>query len=148
MSIAENLADVLDRNIRFLSTLIVRKPPSFTSEWAATPDEAFSLYTRTTTVNWALSFSNILAAQNWPFPAYLDLKYEMQRQISNDSRRVLNQRRRGPLGWFHRSLQRYRDAALFAKASTDFMSAEFQSHSERISLIGVHRLFFLASCQS
>jgi hypothetical protein len=64
MSNAKDLADVLADNMQYLSTLIARKPTSFTSEWAATPDKAFSLYTSTSTVNWILSFSNILAAQN------------------------------------------------------------------------------------
>ena len=125
---AKNLARVLPSNIRFLSTLIARKPASFTPEWASTPDEAFSLYTNTRTVNLFLSFSDVLAEQNWPFPAYLDLKREQQLLISNEQRRVVRERRRGPLNW----IQRSRDAKIFALASTDFMSALFRSHSRRI----------------
>src|SRR5579864_6798173 len=125
---AKNLARVLPSNIRFLSTLIAKKPASFTPEWASTPDEAFSLYTNTSTVNFFLSFSDVLAEQNWPFPAYLDLKREKQLFVSNEQRRILRERRRGPLNW----LQKRRDARVFALASTDFMSALFRSHSRRI----------------
>lgn len=79
-SVAE-LASALPRNLRYLSTLVARKPDEFTSEWAATPDEAFSLYTRTSTVNLILSMNNVLAEQGWPFPAYLNLREEVD--VSN-----------------------------------------------------------------
>ncbi len=132
LNTAKNLADALPDNIRFLSTLIARKPTSVTTKWAATPDEAFSLYTPTSTVNYFLSFSNVLAELNWPFPAYADLRAALQLQISNERRRVLSERGRGPLRWVKRRLQRSRDEKLFALASTDFMSGWFQSHSRGI----------------
>jgi hypothetical protein len=71
------LAAALPDNIRFLASLIARKPESFTPRWAATVDEAFSFYTRTSTVNLVLSFSNMFAAEGWPFPAHLDLRREL-----------------------------------------------------------------------
>jgi len=76
LSIAE-LKTALPNNLRYLSTLIARKPQEFTEEWAATAEEAFSLYTRTSTVNLILSWNDLLAEQGWPFPAYLNLKEEV-----------------------------------------------------------------------
>jgi hypothetical protein len=75
-SAAEKLASKLPINLRYLSTLIARKPQEFTKEWATTVDESFSLYTRTSTVNLILSWNNILAEMGWPFPSYLNLHKE------------------------------------------------------------------------
>ncbi|MDZ7762523.1 MAG: hypothetical protein U5L00_20025 [Desulfovermiculus sp.] len=72
-----DLASALPNNLRYLSALVARKPDEFTAEWAATPDEAFSLYTRTSTVNLILSWNNFLAEQGWPFPAYLNHRDEV-----------------------------------------------------------------------
>ena len=74
----EELASKLPINLRYLSTLIARKPQEFTREWAATVDEAFSLYTRTSTVNLILSWNNILAEMGWPFPSYINLRKEVE----------------------------------------------------------------------
>jgi hypothetical protein len=70
------LAATLPGNLRYLSSLIARKPREFTGEWAASAEEAFSLYTRTSTVNLILSWNDLLAEYRWPFPAYLDLREE------------------------------------------------------------------------
>ncbi len=71
------LAKKLPGNIRFLATLIARKPTEFTFDWAATVEEAFSLYTRTRAVNMLLSWNDILSNFNWPFPGYVDLRQEL-----------------------------------------------------------------------
>lgn len=73
----KELAEKLPENIRFLASLIARKPPEFNFEWAATVDDAFSLYTRTRAVNMLLAWNNVLSDLNWPFPAYLDLRPEL-----------------------------------------------------------------------
>jgi hypothetical protein len=73
------LAKDLPGNIRHLASLIARKPATFSPEWAATADEAFSLYTNTSTVNWVLALNDSLEELNWPFPAYLDLRKEIDR---------------------------------------------------------------------
>lgn len=73
---ARELSSVLPGNLRTLSALIARKPPAFTPEWATTVDEAFFKYTRTSTINLLLSWAEVLAARDWPFPAYLDLVAE------------------------------------------------------------------------
>ena len=70
------LAATLPGNLRYLSSLIARKPREFTGEWAASAEEAFSLYTRTSTVNLILSWNELLAEYRWPFPAYLDMREE------------------------------------------------------------------------
>lgn len=71
--LASNLLD----NLHYLSTLIARKPKEFTKKWATTVDEAFSLYTRTRTVNLILSWNDVLAELGWPFPSYLNLRKEV-----------------------------------------------------------------------
>src|SRR6266480_1696328 len=71
------LAATLPGNLRYLSTLISRKPAEFTRDWAATVDEEFSLYTLTSTVDLILNWNSLLAEQGWPFPAYLDLREEV-----------------------------------------------------------------------
>ena len=85
----EELASKLPINLRYLSTLIARKPQEFTREWAATVDEAFSLYTRTRTVDLILSWNNLLAEMGWSFPSYLNLRKEVD--IAGD---LLSLRRR------------------------------------------------------
>ncbi|MBA3005317.1 MAG: hypothetical protein KJ900_00235 [Proteobacteria bacterium] len=75
-SIAE-LRSKLPINLHYLSTLIARKPQEFTQEWATNVDEAFSLYTRTSTVNLILSWNDLLAEEGWPFPSYLNLRQEV-----------------------------------------------------------------------
>jgi hypothetical protein len=71
------LAANLPANIKFLASQIARKPAAFTPEWASTIDEAFSLYTRTSTVNLVLSLNDVLADFNWSFPSYVDLRREL-----------------------------------------------------------------------
>ncbi len=131
----KDLARVLRDNIRYLSNLIAREPPSITSDqksassvWASTPEEAFSLYTDTNKVGWVLSFSEILAAQNWPFPAYLDLKHELQLLVSNERRRISREQLGGPWKW----LETRRSKKIFALAETDYMSTLFRTHSRKI----------------
>jgi hypothetical protein len=76
-SIAE-LRSKLPINLHYLSTLIARKPQEFTQEWATTVDEAFSLYTRTSTVNLILSSNDLLAEKGWPFPSFLNLRQDLR----------------------------------------------------------------------
>jgi hypothetical protein len=71
------LAKNLPRNIQYLASLIARKPAEFTPEWAATVEEAFSLYTRTRAVNMLLAWNDVLTNFNWPFPGYIDLRCEL-----------------------------------------------------------------------
>jgi hypothetical protein len=73
----KQLATAIPGNLRLLASLIARKPSTFSPDWASTVDQAFSLYTRTRTVNMVLSNNDLLAEANWPFPAYLDLKKEV-----------------------------------------------------------------------
>lgn len=65
--------------IRLLSTLIACKPISFSSEWASSIDQAFGLYTRTSTVNLINSWNQCLIENDWPFPGYLDLREEIDK---------------------------------------------------------------------
>ena len=71
------LAASLPMNILLLAGMIARKPAQHTSEWAATCEESFSLYTRTSTINLLQSQSAMFAESNWPFSAYLDLRREL-----------------------------------------------------------------------
>jgi hypothetical protein len=73
------LGRALPDRIRLLSRLIARKPPRFTSEWASSIEQAFTHYTRTSTVNLFQRVNECLIELDWPFPAYLDLKGELQR---------------------------------------------------------------------
>jgi len=70
---------VLRERIRLVSSLVARKPASFTPEWASTVDDAFRLYTRTSTVNLLQSVNVLLIELDWPFPGYLDLRAEFDR---------------------------------------------------------------------
>ena len=76
---ASELAANLPANIKFLASQIARKSAAFTPEWASAVDEAFSLYTRTSTVNLILSLNDALADFNWPFPGYVNLRRELAR---------------------------------------------------------------------
>lgn len=62
--------------------MIARKPSTFTPEWAASPDEVFTLYTRTSTVNLINSANQGLIEFGWPFPAYVNLHNEQRRNKS------------------------------------------------------------------
>jgi hypothetical protein len=75
-----SLAARLPQNISLLARQIARKPANYTRDWAATVDESFFLYTRTSTVNLLLSINETLMAMNWPFPAYVDLRKEVTPQ--------------------------------------------------------------------
>lgn len=57
-----------------LSQRIVRKPGSFTPEWAASPNESFSHYTRTSTINYLAACNELMMESDWPFPGYVDLR--------------------------------------------------------------------------
>lgn len=73
-----DLASALPRNLQYLSALIARKPQKFSTEWAATIDEAFLSYTRTSTIDTFALWNELLARQGWPFPAYLNLREEIK----------------------------------------------------------------------
>ncbi len=77
----KELGRLLPERIQLLSSLIARKPNSFTPEWASSIDQAFSNYTRTNTVNLVNSLNGCLIDLNWPFPAYLNLRVELQKPI-------------------------------------------------------------------
>jgi hypothetical protein len=76
--LAEQLAKDLLDNLKTLADKIARKPPEFDPRWAKSIIEAFSLYTRTSTVNYFVAFGDCLREAGWPFPAYLDLEDELR----------------------------------------------------------------------
>lgn len=75
----EELARDLLYNLKSLADRIARKPPEFDPRWAKLIIEAFSLYTRTSTVNYFVAFGDLFRESGWPFPAYLDLENEIRR---------------------------------------------------------------------
>ncbi len=77
LHLADELGEVLPERIKKLSKLIARKPNSFTEEWAATPDEAFKLYTRTSTINLLMNINDFLIEYGYPFPAYINIKSQL-----------------------------------------------------------------------
>jgi hypothetical protein len=76
---AEKLATELINNLVALSDQIARKPPDFDNRWAKSISEAFSLYTKTSTVNYFVACGDSFRVVGWPFPAYLDLEEEIRR---------------------------------------------------------------------
>ncbi|MGD0234040.1 MAG: hypothetical protein ABSC55_05825, partial [Syntrophorhabdales bacterium] len=78
MKLSQELAKDLLDNLKSLADRIARKPPKFDPRWAKTIIEAFSLYTRSSTVNYFVSLGNLLREWGWPFPAYLDLEDEIK----------------------------------------------------------------------
>lgn len=74
----EQLAQKLLSNLRILADQLARKPKSFTPQWAKSITDSFTLYTRTSTVNYFLALNEIFYENGWPFPAYLDLEQEIQ----------------------------------------------------------------------
>lgn len=76
--LAKQIAQNLLPNLHTLADQLVRKPKSFTPHWAKSISDSFTLYTRTSTVNYFLSLNGMLHETGWPFPAYLDLEQEMQ----------------------------------------------------------------------
>jgi hypothetical protein len=74
-------------------------------------------------VGWALSYSEILASLNWPFPAYIDLKSELRKTVNGF------QAQQGRLGKWR---EKRRLNRVFALAKTDFMSALFRDHSRKV----------------
>lgn len=68
---------MLPKHIEMLADQIARKPNQFTPRWAANVEEAFDLYTRTSTINLLQSANLVLIEHAWPFPAYLDLTSEL-----------------------------------------------------------------------
>ena len=74
---AKEFGKLLPDRIRLLSGLIARKPKSFSSKWATSPEQAFSLYTRTSTVNLINSCNDVLIHLGWPFPAFVNLQEEL-----------------------------------------------------------------------
>lgn len=77
--LAEEFARDLPYNLKSLADRITRKPPEFDPRWAKSIIEAFSLYTRTSTVDYFVAFGDFLRESGWPFPAYLDLENEIRR---------------------------------------------------------------------
>ncbi|MGJ0486721.1 MAG: hypothetical protein ACR65R_19615 [Methylomicrobium sp.] len=73
----------IEANLRLLSSMIARKPIKYTREWARTPEEAFSLYTRTSTVNLIHSLNEGLIENGWPFPASMDIESEIKMSIKD-----------------------------------------------------------------
>src|ERR1700730_15360289 len=123
------LAKHLRDNIRYLASLIPRQHgpsptgPASLSAWASTPDEAFSIPADSSKVGWALSYSEILASLNWPFPAYIDLKSELPGIVNGF------QAQQGRLGKWR---EKRRLNRVFALANTDFMSAIFRTYSRKV----------------
>lgn len=78
---AEEIARNLHPNLRTLANQLARKPKLFTPQWAKSVTDSFTLYTRTSTVNYFLSLNEMLREGGWPFPVYLDLEREME-QVS------------------------------------------------------------------
>jgi hypothetical protein len=76
--LADELAKNLLDNLKSLTDRISRKPPQFDPRWAKSIIEAFSLYSRTSTVNYFVAFGDCLRESGWPFPAYLDLEDELR----------------------------------------------------------------------
>ncbi len=73
----EELAKELLENLKALADQIERKPSDFDHRWAKSITEAFSLYTRTSTVNYFVALGDGLRRAGWPFPSYLDLEDEL-----------------------------------------------------------------------
>jgi hypothetical protein len=71
------LGRVLPDRIRLLASLVARKPRQFSPEWASTIDDAFRLYTNTSTIDLLNSINRLLIDREWPFPPYVDLRFEM-----------------------------------------------------------------------
>src|ERR1043165_6341060 len=74
----KELGRLLPDRIRLLASLIARKPSAYTSEWAKTVDDAFHLYTRTSTINALGATNDSLIVLDWPFPAFIDLENELE----------------------------------------------------------------------
>ncbi|MBZ5668259.1 MAG: hypothetical protein LAO04_00810 [Acidobacteriia bacterium] len=103
---ARDFATNLPANIKFLASQIARKPAAFTPEWASTADEAFSLYTRTSTVNLVLALNEVIADFDWPFPGYANLR----RELGGNEHSALKSRLRFLINIFSR------DCSLFSSA--------------------------------
>jgi hypothetical protein len=88
----KELGRVLPDRIRLLASLIARKPAQYTPEWAKTIDEAFSLYTRTSTINLFHQTNRLLIDLDWPFPAFIDLTEEQTRSARHGSLQSLTGR--------------------------------------------------------
>ena len=73
------LGRVLPDRLRLLAKLLARKPQRFTPRYARTVDEAFHLYTRSSTINGLQALSTMLAHLNWPFPAYVDWEKDQRK---------------------------------------------------------------------
>ncbi len=78
---AEILARNLPANLTGLADQIARKPTKMDSRWAKSITEAFSLYTRTSTVNLFVAMGDLLRESGWPFPVYLNLESERKRLL-------------------------------------------------------------------
>lgn len=80
---AEELSKRLYPNLVELADQIARKPIEHNSNWATTIVDAFSLYTRTNTVNQLVASGESFREVNWPFPAFMDIEREI-RHIQRD----------------------------------------------------------------
>lgn len=76
--ISEEIAKDLLPNLRTLADQLARKPKSYTQQWAKSITDSFTLYTRTSTINYFLAINEILHEYGWPFPAYIDFEQEME----------------------------------------------------------------------
>ena len=70
----EELARDLLYNLKSLADRIARKPPEFDPRWAKSIIEAFSLYTRTSTVNYFVAFGDFFASRDGHFLPILILR--------------------------------------------------------------------------
>jgi len=75
---AEIVARDLPCNLKKLADKIARKPEKYDPRWAKSITEAFSFYTRTSTVDLFVAMGDTLRESGWPFPVYLDLESELR----------------------------------------------------------------------
>ncbi len=71
------------KNLETLKERIVRKPDSYTPEYARTILEAFQKYTRTSTINYMLTTTELLTARQWAFPTYTTTLYPTELGVPN-----------------------------------------------------------------
>lgn len=64
-------AEKLKINLEKLRSQIARKPPAYTSDHAVRITDSFNKYTNTRTVNFVLSYSELLESYGWVFPLFI-----------------------------------------------------------------------------
>ena len=116
MNKSEKLASIILQNLRALSDRIARKPPRFEPQWAKTVTESFTLYTRTSTINYLTYMTDMLREYGWPFPSFINLSREFQdlqadwRWVTNRIMSVFLSRRSTMIAIMHIRLIRVDDA--------------------------------------